>query len=469
MVEMWERFAFYGMRALLVLFLVAPASHGGLGLQSAAAESIYGIYTALALLIGLLGGWLGDHLLGSRAAVISGGVLNIIASAVISSGAYFGSLPACLIGLLIDATGTGFLKTNVSVMVAALYPEGGSHRDAGFNIFYMGINVGAVLGALSAPLLASRFGWWAGFAGTALGMSFGLAQLFVTQHHLGDIGKLAAASKARRVRRSRVWTGVALGGLALCATAALILWDPVRLARLSTLLMVAVGVGGFALMFMRKDLRSSDRRHLWMLVILGIALAIFIIGYQQVGTSISLFIQRYANRRVGGWIIPAGAFQSLLPAAVAFLAPWLARLWVELGNRGMNPSPVLKYACALLLLSMGFLIMAGAAHSATGVASVSITWVVATLLVQAVADLLTYPIGLSAVSELSPPGRAGFMMGLWFVAGAVGNIASGVVAGTLVLSNSNALMTGFLHLCIAGAIVGIALLLGSRTISALGR
>jgi len=262
---------------------------------------------------------------------------------------------------------------------------------------------------------------------------------------------------------------VALGGLALCATAALILWDPVRLARLSTLLMVAVGVGGFALMFTRKDLRSSDRRHLWMLVILGIALAIFIIGYQQVGTSISLFIQRYANRRVGGWIIPAGAFQSLLPATVAFLAPWLARLWVELGNRGMNPSPVLKYACALLLLSMGFLIMAGAAHSATGVASVSITWVVATLLVQAVADLLTYPIGLSAVSELSPPGRAGFMMGLWFVAGAVGNIASGVVAGTLVLSNSNALMTGFLHLCIAGAIVGIALLLGSRTISALGR
>ena len=459
MVEMWERFAFYGMRALLVLFLVAPAAQGGLALPDGSAAAIYGLYTAMASLMGVVGGWAADRGLGARRCVEIGGWFNIAGNALVALGALQLNPGLCFFGLALDATGTGFLKPNASVAVARLFPEGGARRDAGFGFFYMGINLGAVLGSLLVPLLAARVGWWAGFVAAAVGMGLGLLQWYLsTTTRLFDTpgdGRGPAARGWGDYLASGAW--IAVGSVVLGLFALGLARNPVLLAELSTGAMILIGVAGFAYLWTRPDLNAAQRRNLWGVCALGSCISIFLVGYQQGGTSISLFIQRFIDRSIGGWDIPAGAFQSLLPASIIVLSPLVAAGWLALGRRGIVlPAPV-KMGAGVGFLGLAFALMSVAATMASGPGSVSIWWIVAVFAVITLGDLLVYPVFLSAVSALSPPSRASLVMGLTSVFSAMGNVLSSLVAGRMVLTQPAEIAASFQRLSAYGLVVGMVI------------
>lgn len=456
MVEMWERFAFYGMRALLVLFLVAPAANGGLALPDSSAAAIYGLYTAMASLMGVVGGWAADRGLGARRCVEIGGWLNIAGNGLVALGALQLNPGLCFVGLALDATGTGFLKPNASVAVARLFPEGGERRDAGFGFFYMGINLGAVLGSLLVPVLAVQVGWWAGFVAAALGMGLGLLQWHLsTTTRLfdapGGVDRLTVRGW-RDYLASGAW--IAVGSIALGLFAFGLLRDPVMLAQFSTGAMVLIGVLGFAYVWTREDLSKSQRRNLGGVCALGSCISIFLVGYQQGGTSISLFIQRFVDRSVAGWEIPAGAFQSLIPASIIVLSPLVAFGWLALSRRGISLPPAVKMGTGIGLLGMAFAVMAVAAAQAAVLGSVSVVWIVAVFVVITLGDLLVYPVFLSAVSALSPPSRASLVMGLTSVFSGMGNLLSSLVAGTMVLTQPAQIAASFQRLSLLGILIG---------------
>ncbi|MBM4213956.1 MAG: MFS transporter, partial [Gammaproteobacteria bacterium] len=379
MVEAWERFAFYGMRALLVLFLVAPAANGGLALPDSSAAAIYGLYTAMASLMGVVGGWAADRGLGARRCVEIGGWLNIAGNGLVALGALQLNPGLCFVGLALDATGTGFLKPNASVAVARLFPEGGERRDAGFGFFYMGINLGAVLGSLLVPVLAVKVGWWAGFVAAAVGMSLGLLQWYLSPTtRLFDVPGSGGEPPARGWRdylAAGVW--IAVGSTVLGLFALGLLRGPVQLAQFSTGAMVLIGVAGFAYIWTRRDLSKSQRCDLAGVCALGSCISIFLVGYQQGGTSINLFIQRFVDRSIGGWEIPAGTFQSLIPASIILLSPLVALGWLALSRRGISLPPAVKMGTGIGLLGMAFAVMAVAAAQAAVLGSVSVVWIVA--------------------------------------------------------------------------------------------
>jgi POT family proton-dependent oligopeptide transporter len=476
MVEMWERFAFYGMRALLVLFLVAPLADGGLALPDASAAAIYGLYTAMASLMGVVGGWAADRGLGARRCVELGGWLNIAGNGLVALGALQLNPGLCFVGLALDATGTGFLKPNASVAVARLFPEGGARRDAGVGFFYMGINLGAVLGSLLVPVLAAKVGWWAGFVAAAVGMGLGLLQwYFSATTRLFDMPDGGGSPPARG------WGDYIAGGAWIAAgSAALGLFafglarNPVLLAELSTGVMVLIGVLGFGYLLTRPDLTPAQRRDLWGVCALGSCISLFLVGYQQGGTSINLFIQRFTDRTVAGWEIPAGAFQSLLPATIILLSPLVAALWIALGRRGVIPAAPVKMGIGIGFLGLAFAVMSAAAASASGPASASVWWIVGVFALVTLGDLLVYPVYLSAVSALSPPSRASLVMGLTSVFGAMGNVLSSLVAGRIASTEPAALAASFQSLAAYGlatgaCIVGLGVLWSRRAAAGVRR
>lgn len=461
MVEMWERFAFYGMRALLVLFLVAPAARGGLGLPDANAAAIYGLYTAGASLMNIVGGWAADRGLGGRRCIEIGGLLNILGNGLVAVGAILLEPSLVFAGLALDATGTGFLKPNAGVAVARLFPEGGARRDAGFSFFYMGINIGAVLGSLIVPVLAAQVGWWAGFSAAAAGMSLGLAQWYWARSHVG----LSDPTESRSVRRgwsswlsSAAWLTISSLGVGLFVWA--LHRDPVTLARMSTGAMVLIGFVGFAFIFTRPELSSLQRKRLWGIWAVGLCMCLFLVGYQQGGTSINLFIQRFTERTLLGYEVPAGAFQALLPIFIIVVAPLMGRLWLALGHRGIEVAATVKMGIGIVLLGCAFAVMSAAASTANAQGSAGAAWIVATFLVITVADLLVYPVLLSAVSSLSPPSRAGMVMGLTAVFSAMGNMLSSLVAAQMVLTRPADMAASFERLSWYGIALGATIVIG---------
>jgi POT family proton-dependent oligopeptide transporter len=462
--EMWERFTYYGMRAVLVLFLVSAVAQGGFGIDDKTATAIYGLYTAGVYLAALPGGWIADRLIGARRAVLIGGIGIALGNAILASS---WSLHAFYLGLFVIVLGVGLLKPNVSAMVGELYPEGGARLDAGFTVFYMGINLGATLGPVVTGEAQALIGPRAGFAAAGLFMALGLIQYHFTQHRLGQAGRVPyPANAAGRKPWLQLCVGLAAALLALAAgTFGWINLDPLRLAHASALLIAGTAVAFFAYVFLAAGLSTEERRRALVIVVLFLGSALFWSGYEQAGSSLNLFAERYTDRHIGShFVVPAGWFQSLNPAFVIMFAPLVAWIWVALARRHLNPSAPAKFAIGVILMGAGFLVMFAAASLVAHGSKVLPFWLILTYLLHTFGELCLSPVGLSYVTKLAPQRLVGQMMGMWFLSLSLGNLAAGLIAGEFDANNVAAMPGQYLHIVYFAVSLGAVLLILSRPV-----
>lgn len=470
--EMWERFTYYGMRAMLVLFL-ADAVRGGFGLDDRIATAIYGLYISATYILCLPGGWIADRLIGSRRAVWYGGFLIAIGNALLAIGA---TVPTFYGGLIVIVCGVGLLKPNISAMVADLYPEGGGRRDAGFTIFYMGINVGAFLGPLVTGWLSQRYGWRLAFSAGAIGMLLGLAQYKLTQVHLGEAGRRisGAHGAATPQSRRRSWVTVAalVAGIVavfLLALAGVIRIDALGLARFTGALLVGVAVGYFAYMFLFAGLEPVEKKRVVVILFLFVGCALFWAGFEQTGASLNLFAERYTDRFIHAldWEIPTEWFQSLNPVFILIFAAPFSMLWVALARRNLDPSAPAKFGFGLILLGLGFLFMVAAANIVAGGGKAMPYLLTLTYLLHTYGELCLSPVGLSFVTKLAPQRYVSQMMGVWFLATSIGNLSAGLLAGMFESDNVGAMPGQYMQFVyfIVGA--GLVLLVLSKPVKGL--
>lgn len=471
--EMWERFSYYGMRALLVLFMVDAVQNGGMGLNDQVATAIYGIYTAAVYLLALPGGWIADRLLGAQRAIWYGGIviaLGHFTLAVPSSYAFF-------FGLLFVATGTGLLKPNISAVVGELYPPGDLRRDGGFTIFYMGINLGAIVGPLICGYLAEseEFGWHYGFAAAGVGMVFGLLQYRLSQARLGNAGQhptlqdqAEGGSSAARAGWRRVLIGVALL-LALVALLVSGLWrpDPVAVAHGTTAFIVALAVAYFAWLYLFGKLDADEKRRVAVIVILFLAAAMFWAGFEQAGSSLNLFAERYTDRTFGDFEMPASWLQSANPVMIVLLAPVFASVWSWLAQRRLDPSTPAKFGLGLILLGAGFGVMYFASALIADGDKVVPAWLISTYLLHTMGELALSPVGLSATTRLAPRRFVGQMMGVWFLGASLGGVLAGLLAGELTGEAVDQMPALYRQIVFSSAGAGLLLLIFTRPIKRL--
>lgn len=450
--EMWERFTYYGMRAILVLFLTAAVVEQGLGLDDRTASAVYGLYLSATYLLSLMGGWMADRLIGQQRAVVWGGVLIVAGNALLATG----NTQLFFLGLLLIVLGVGLLKPNISAIVAQLYPEGGSRRDAGFSIFYMGINVGAMLGSLLVPIVAQSYGWSAGFGLPAIGMAIGLLQFKLTRHYLQGAGAAPLGAP------TSWWPVIAflavIGIVTALALTGQMQIDPVAASRgLNWVLMILV-VGYFSYLLFFAGLDLDERKRVVAMLALFIACAMFWAGFEQAGSSFNLFAERHTDREIFGWLMPAGTLQAVNPIFIIIFAPAFAALWVHLGRRNLDPSAPAKFAVGLILMGLGFLVMYFAARYVVAGDNVLPTWLILTYLLHTFGELCLSPVGLSSMTKLAPARFVGQVMGVWFLATAVGANLAGQFAGEIDPNNLEAMPDAFMGLFWWGMIAGAVLL-----------
>ncbi len=445
--EMWERFSYYGMRALLTLYMTTATTHAilrddgsqvanpGMGLDVGTAAAIYGLYTSLVYIMALPGGWVADNLWGQRKAVWVGGWIIALGHFTMAAPTDF----TFFLGLVLVVLGTGLLKPNVSTIVGELYPRGGARRDAGFSIFYMGINLGALLGPLITSFLAEGYNWHWGFGAAGVGMVLGLIQYRNRARLLGEAGLLKSEDDAaRRAAKSRTFFGAffaAVVGVAAFGYLVSIGVVPVSLTEIATALgygVLAIVAVYFVYLWTLGGHTREENRRLGMIFWLFLLIAVFWSGFEQAGSSLNLFGRDYTDRDILGWLMPAGFLQSVNSAFIILLAPAFGSLWVWLERRGRNPSIPMKAGLGLIGLALGFFVLAWGAANASTETPVSPAWLVVTYFFHTVGELCISPIGLSAITKLSPVKRVGQMMGVWFVGAALGNLFAGLVAGRLV-------------------------------------
>ena len=422
--EMWERFSYYGMRALLILYLTDKVTHGGLGFPDSKAGAIYGLYTASVYLLCLGGGWVADRITGQRQAVLIGGLL-------ISAGEFCLVVPGEVffyLGLVLLMMGTGMLKGNVSTIVGQLYAQGDVRRDSGFSLFYMGINTGALISPLICGWVAAQWGWRMGFGVAGLAMIIGVVQYMFGGRYLGAAGLHPAGAGNNRTRNA-VQLAIGLGLLALfglLAATGVIQLTPDLISDGLGYALVGISVAVFVWLIFGKEWSPVERKRSAAILVLFIASAIFWASFEQAGSSLNLFGERSTNRNLFGYPYPASWFQSVQPVFVVSLAPVFAWLWLAMGKR--EPSSPAKFSLGLLCGGLAFAIMVPAALLAGSSGLVSQWWLVFCYLLQTLGELCLSPVGLSAMSKLAPERAAGFMMGMWFVSISIGNWMAGKAA-----------------------------------------
>ena len=431
--EFWERFSYYGMRALLTLFMTASAAAGGLGFTTERAGAIYGLYTAFVYLSALPGGWLADRLLGQRRAVFFGGC--IIAAGHFSMA--INSLPTFFLGLVLIVIGTGLLKPNVSAMVGDLYPEGGARRDAGFSIFYMGINLGAFVAPLVCGPLGEQVNWHLGFACAGLGMVAGLIQYSLGGRHLGRIGIVpnagndpAAQSSAARILVGAVVVILLLVGLVWAG----VITVPVeKLAGATGIIILAIALLYFGFQLGGGGLDAMERKKMLAIFVLFLFSALFWSGFEQAGSSLTLFARDITNRNLLGRVLPVSVLQSVNPLFIIAFAPVFAWLWLRLAARRREPSAPAKFSLGLILLGLGFGVLVWASLLSIGpngqVLKVTPLWLIVTYLFHTFGELCLSPVGLSTVTKLAPHRKVSQLMGIWFMSISLGNLLAGLIGG----------------------------------------
>ena len=439
--EMWERFSFYGIRPLLVLFMSAAIIDGGFGIERTQASAIVGIYAASVYLASLPGGWVADRLLGLRRAILLGAFLISLGHISIGLSSFAHSKVPFFLGLIFIVLGTGLLKPNISAIVGDLYPEGGARRDAGFSIFYMGINTGATVGQIATGILGEKLGWHWGFGLAGVGMLLGLTWFALNARKtLGNLGTTVSrdpdpVKQARAETRMKLGLALGLGLLALVvilAATGVITVNPQVMGQYMTYVLVGTAALYFTYVLGFGGLTKDEKKRIVVIAILFVFAAIFWSAFEQAPTSLNLFAKDFTDRVVFGWEIPATWFQSANSFFIILLAPVFASIWLALGKRGKNPPSPAKFALGLLFAAFGFAIMIVTANLVVGSGGglrVSPMWLVVSYLFQTVGELCLSPVGLSSMTKLSPRKYVGQMMGIWFLASSVGNLIAGLVGG----------------------------------------
>ncbi len=443
--ELFERFSYYGMRALLVLFMTAETVEGGLGYDVAKSTLIYGLYTSLVYLVNLPGGWIADRLLGQRRSVLVGG-------SIIAIGHYTMAIPQTLffyIGLGLIVLGTGLLKPNISVMVGQLYPAEDARRDAGFTLFYMGINMGAFAAPLVCGALAVNYGWHYGFAAAGVGMTVGMIVYVLFGKQIAGLGQLTPEAEATKSAASSslvkglVGVLVLVGAIYGLMAAGVIASTAEAISGVYTVVLLVIVGGLFGWLFTRDYWTDLERKKLYLIGLLFLGAAVFWAAFEQAGSSLNLFAEQSTNRALPGWLswipgletlaggvrgVPTAWFQSANAFFIFTIAPIVAAIWVTLGRRNADPSSPTKFGIGLILLGLGFVVMVGAGIAAGGGAQVSPWWLVLTYLLHTLGELTLSPVGLSAMTKLAPARVSSLMMGVWFLGASVGNFAAGFIA-----------------------------------------
>jgi proton-dependent oligopeptide transporter, POT family len=464
--ELWERFSYYGMRALLTLFMVAPVASGGLGFATENAGRIYGNYTMAVYMLAIPGGFIADRIIGAKRSVMLGGW-------TIALGHYCLAVPLIeffYLGLLLVALGTGLFKPNISALLGSLYNRGDALRDAGFSIFYMGINIGAFIAPLVTGFLAQSSwfknwlaansfdpskSWHWGFAAAGVGMTLAML-LFSRNTQAMTIGHAAAAEAEVETETgtSTLKQGIAVvaGTLALLGLA--LASDIEGYANLRWLFLMLPLAG----IFYAARQPSGDAQRLAAIGVLFIASMIFWAVFEQAGTTIALFADKLTRNELFGMPFPSSWFQSVNPIFVILLSPVFAALWLSFGAR--QPSPAIKFAFGLLFLSSSFLLMVPAAKL-TASGAVSPLWLVGLFFLQTVGELLLSPVGLSTMTKLAPERMTGLVLGIWFLAAAFGNKLAGVLGGGFNGDDPSALASSFLTQAVLVAVAAGLLFLAA--------
>jgi POT family proton-dependent oligopeptide transporter len=437
--EMWERWSFYGMRSILIAFLVAETARGGLGFAEGHATSLYHIYLALIYLASLPGGWIADRFLGLRRSVFWGGVLIMCGHVVLA----IHGVATFFTGLLLVILGTGLLKPNVSAVVGALYRKDDERRDAAFSIFYMGINLGSFLGQLVAPFLAqhsavrgfleghgidARYVWQLGFGSAALGMLFGLVQYVRGQKHLGSAGERPRAGATPADWRT-LKLGVGLVLLAVAVVVALVAAGRVTVQGIDDsfgTFLLLLTVAAFARLFTSGQWTPAERRRLYAIGIYFLASCFFWSAFEQAGSTLNLFAIDDTEGSFLGFEVAPGWYQNVNALCIILFSPLFAALWIRLGRR--DPSHPVKFALGLLFVGLGFVVMARGAALAAGGERVSPAYLILCYVCHSIGEVCLSPVGLSAMTRLAPDRVTGLMMGIWFLSISVGSYLGGRIA-----------------------------------------
>ncbi len=435
--EMWERFSYYGMRALLVLFLTSAITSGGFGLSKDDAFTIYGTFTFLVYLTPLVGGILADKVFGQRITIYIGGFTMAAGQFLLSFAAmsgdniearqfwFFAGLGALILG-------NGFFKPNISTMVGQLYADNDPRKDSGFTIFYMGINLGAFIAPLISGYLAENVGWQYGYLTSGVGMLLGLAWFISrAERTLGHIGMPPKADKSRTRLSSADWSKIA-GVVALLVGGAigfLAGWGAIS-EGVQTVIMVLVGVAGGGYIIY-SIFSGTETREQWQRVAVILVLALFnicyLIGFEQAGTTLSIFARDNTERMVFGFEIPAAWFQSINAIFIVTLAPLFSMMWVALGKHKLNPKTPFKFAWGMSMLAIGAALMAvadGISNGGGSIVKMSPLWLTGVYLLFTLAELCISPIGLAMITKLSPPKITSTFMGVWMFSFAAGNLGA---------------------------------------------
>jgi len=401
--EMWERFSYYGMRAFLILYMTASVANGGLGFDDRHAASVYGNYVGSVWLTPILGGLIADRFLGQYRSVLLGGTIIALGHFTLA----FKSLSTFYAGLVLIVLGTGLLKPNVSTIVGSLYETGDERRDAGFSVFYMGINLGAFIGPLIAGYLAQKVDWHLGFAVAGVGMVLGLIQYVIGKRHL-------VPGLTRLRARSRPEGKISSGGT------------------------------GFT---------ADEWKRIAVIFVLFVFASIFWGAYEQAGSTLNLFGDRYTNNVVFGFAFPSSWYVSVQALFVILLAPVIALVWFKLGSR--QPSVPSKFALALLFAGLAFLLLVPAAQIAQGGTGIKVSplWLVAAYFIEEWGELSLSPVGLSAVTKLAPTRTVSLMMGVFFLSNSLGNKLAGWTAGFFSTMPLAQLFGAVAAVCLVGALV----------------
>ena len=424
--EMWERFSYYGMRAILIFYLTKHFLFG-----DTPAYGVYGAYTSMVYITPVVGGYLADRYLGARKAVLAGGVFIAIGHLLIAlvegpqgeQGFYLNGFYA---GLAFIIVGTGFLKANISVLVGQLYPRDDTRRDGAFSIFYMGINLGAFIGPILVGYLGERVGWSYGFGAAGVGMLLGLVVFVLFRKELGGAGQppdRALLSARTAVGLSREWLIYLAALVAVAISWLLVRNDSV----VGTLLLACFGVTFIYIFYRALFTLPTVEKHRIFAALYLIALSpLFWALFEQSGSSLNIFTDERVDRHLFGWEMPASWFLSINSFWIITLAPVFAALWVWMGKRGIEPSAPLKFAFGLVQVGLGFIVLVyGAGRDGE---LTPMIYIILLYLLHSTAELCFSPVGLSSMTRLAIGSITGLMMGTWFLATAAGNFIAAQIA-----------------------------------------
>lgn len=458
--EMWERMSYYGMRALLVLFMTTSLQTGGLEYTVATATAIYGLYTAAVYFMGLPGGWIADRLIGGQKAVWYGGVIIMCGHIVLAIPTTY----SFFIGLILVVIGTGLLKPNITALVGQLYEDGDARRDAGFSLYYMGINIGSLIGYTVTGYLQVNQGWHWAFGAAAVGMGIGLIQYKKTLSNLNGVAS-EPIQPLEPKQKKLAWNIIfaSLAGLAIVTAMAMsgaLTINPIALAEFTAWAIAILFLVYFGKVYFGGSLSDIEKKRMWALFLVCLASMCFWSGFEQAGSSLNLFGRDYTDRMIGGFEIPTTWFQNVNPFFIIVLSPFFAALWINLGKRMMTPSYTLKSAIGLVIMGSGFIVMFFAAQAAASGLKVAPYFLVATYFLHTVGELTFSPAALAAVSRLAPKRFAGQMMGVFVLTYSMGNIVAGLFAGNFDPNNVEEMPNLYLQISIfivgAGVLFAIA-------------